>query len=140
MRRPTLNWPVALAIDLVAVVIFAILGRAAHDEPLGVAGIAQTAWPFLVALLVGWLVVRVWKEPLRVARALLLLAVTVVLGNLFRVFIAQDTTHWTFIAVTVLVLGALLAGWRLIALLVLRGRRSETASEADAQRSSPTGG
>ncbi|MGJ3509675.1 DUF3054 domain-containing protein [Enemella sp. A6] len=123
---PVLSWPIALLIDLLAVVVFGVLGRAAHSEALTPGGIAQTTWPFLAALVIGWLVVRVWQAPLRLNRAVLLLVVTVVLGNLLRVFVAQDSTHWTFITVTVLVLAALLAGWRLIALLLLRRRAAAT--------------
>ena len=62
MRTSVPSWPVALGIDLVAVVVFAVLGRAAHNEALTPGGIAQTAWPFLAGLLIGWLVVRLWRS------------------------------------------------------------------------------
>ena len=44
---------VALAADLIAVVAFAATGRRSHAEGLTVAGVAQTAWPFLAGTLVG---------------------------------------------------------------------------------------
>lgn len=43
--------------DVVAVLAFAAIGRASHAEGLTLAGIAHTAWPFLVGLAVGWVVV-----------------------------------------------------------------------------------
>lgn len=41
----------AVVVDAVFVLVFAVIGRASHEEdPLG---FLMTAWPFLVALLVG---------------------------------------------------------------------------------------
>ena len=37
----------ALLADLVSVVVFCTIGRRSHAEGLTVAGIAETAWPFL---------------------------------------------------------------------------------------------
>lgn len=42
------------AIDIVAVLVFATLGRASHQEGLSPAGVAGTAWPFLLGLAIGW--------------------------------------------------------------------------------------
>ncbi|STZ22148.1 transmembrane protein [Mycolicibacterium phlei] len=53
----------ALATDLVLVVVFATIGRRSHAEGLTVAGIAGTAWPFLVGALVGWLLSLGWRRP-----------------------------------------------------------------------------
>ena len=41
----------AVVVDVVLVLIFAAIGRASHDE--NPAGFLLTAWPFLIALLVG---------------------------------------------------------------------------------------
>jgi hypothetical protein len=46
-----------IAGDVIAVVAFAAIGRASHAEDLTVSGIAQTAWPFLIGLAVGWVVI-----------------------------------------------------------------------------------
>lgn len=43
----------ALIVDAVLVLVFAVIGRASHDE--NPAGFLLTAWPFLVALVVGHL-------------------------------------------------------------------------------------
>lgn len=114
--------PLALVIDVVSVVVFAILGRAAHSEGLTPGGIVDTGWPFLVGLAVGWLVLVVWRRPTRPLIGAGLMVITVLVGNLVRVFVANDTTHWTFITVTVLVLSLFLIGWRLVATLVTRKR------------------
>ena len=44
----------AAVTDALTVLTFAAIGRASHDEALGLAGLAETAWPFLAALLVGF--------------------------------------------------------------------------------------
>lgn len=46
----------AAALDVVAVIVFATLGRASHQEGLSSAGVAGTAWPFLLGLAIGWAV------------------------------------------------------------------------------------
>ena len=48
--------PVMIVLDAVLVVVFSTFGRGAHSEGLGVAQVWGTAWPFLVGLAVGWLV------------------------------------------------------------------------------------
>ena len=46
---------VALVADVVCVIVFCTIGRRSHAEGLTVAGIAETAWPFLAGTGVGWL-------------------------------------------------------------------------------------
>ena len=48
----------ALAADAVCVVVFCTIGRRSHAEGLTVAGIAETAWPFLAGTAVGWLLAQ----------------------------------------------------------------------------------
>ena len=45
--------PAALVADLLAVVVFVLLGRRSHDEGSAVAGTVATAWPFVTGVLVG---------------------------------------------------------------------------------------
>ena len=57
--------------DLVLVVIFAVIGRASHNEGiLGDAGLGllETVWPFAVALVFAWLVTLAFRRPLAVLR------------------------------------------------------------------------
>ena len=114
----------ALALDLIFVVVFATMGRASHKESLSVAGIAETAWPFVVGLLVGWLITRAWRAPaLIVPIGLAIWGWTVVIGLALRVVSGQGV-QLAFVIVATLVLGLVLLGWRLVArFTVLRSSR-----------------
>ncbi|WP_206446384.1 DUF3054 domain-containing protein [Agrococcus sp. KRD186] len=122
----------ALAADAVLVVAFAAIGRATHDEgvlgPLGL-GLATTAWPFLAALGLGWLLCLGWRAPLAPLRAgVPIWLVTVVGGMLLRALSGQGTAV-PFIVVATLTLLALLVGWRAIAVFVRRGGRNRAATD-----------
>ena len=45
----------AVILDCCCVLVFVIIGRASHVQGESLAGIASTAWPFLVGLAGGWL-------------------------------------------------------------------------------------
>ncbi|WP_374206525.1 DUF3054 domain-containing protein [Microbacterium sp. VKM Ac-2923] len=118
-RSPAL----ALLTDVVMVVVFAAIGRATHDGdvlgPFG-AGLATTAWPFVAALLAGWLVARAWRRPTSVVRSgLPVWVVTVVLGMLLRTLSGQGVAV-AFVIVATVTLALLLLGWRGVARLVAR--------------------
>lgn len=123
----------ALILDVVLVLVFAVIGRASHDEdPLG---FLLTAWPFLVALLVGHLVAALLparpRRPWSPAWGAVVWLVTVAGGLLLRVA-AGDTAQVPFIIVATLVLGVLLVGWRVVAALVRRrGARGRDQSPVD---------
>src|SRR5690242_13104095 len=53
----------AVVLDLCCVMAFVMIGRAGHSEGETIAGIATTAWPFLVGLLIGWAATRAWRRP-----------------------------------------------------------------------------
>lgn len=115
----------ALVLDAVLVVVFAAIGRATHDGdvlgPFG-SGLATTAWPFVAALLVGWLVTRAWRRPTAVVRrGLPVWAITVALGMVLRALSGQGVAV-AFIIVATLTLALLLLGWRGIARLAGRRR------------------
>ncbi|MDF2991226.1 MAG: hypothetical protein K0S37_1740 [Microbacterium sp.] len=119
-----------LLVDAVLVVVFAAIGRATHDgDVLGPAGsgLATTAWPFLVALLVGWLVSRAWRAPLAPVRVgLPVWAVTVAVGMVLRALSGQGVAV-AFVIVASITLAVFLIGWRTVARIVAqlrsRGRR-----------------
>ena len=120
----------AFAIDVVLVVVFAMIGRASHAEQLTVAGVWQTAWPFLAGLVLGWLVTRPWRAPFAPVRTGIgLWAMTVVGGMLLRGVSGQSTAV-AFVVVASIVLLVFLVGWRAIAALVARSRRTPTTAEA----------
>lgn len=122
-RSPAL----ALVVDIVLVIVFAAIGRATHDGdvlgPFG-SGLATTAWPFVAALLVGWLVTRAWRAPLAIVRtALPVWAVTVILGMALRAVSGQGVAV-AFVIVAAMTLALFLLGWRGVATLVARVRRA----------------
>lgn len=125
----------ALVIDLVLVVVFAAIGRATHDgDVLGPAGsgLATTAWPFVVALLVGWLVTRAWRRPAAIAKTgLPVWAITVALGMVLRALSGQGVAV-AFVVVATITLAVMLLGWRGIArIAVATGvRPGRTRSES----------
>ena len=113
---------VALVVDAVLVVVFAVVGRSSHAEGLDVAGVWGTAWPFLAGLGVGWLTARAWRHPLAVwPTGVIVWAATLVVGMLLRLVTGQGTAV-AFIVVAMLTLAVLLLGWRAIAWAAIRLR------------------
>ena len=122
---------VVFLIDAVLVIIFAAIGRASHNEGLDIAGIAETGWPFLGALGLGWIVAHSWKRgaPRTVVEGLPVWAVTVAAGMLLRRATGEGTAV-AFIIVATVTLAFLLLGWRFIARLIINKRTSSRASAA----------
>lgn len=121
----------ALLLDVVLVVAFAATGRASHDSDV-LAGLAQTSWPFLAALIAGWALVRGWRAPIAPVRSGVgIWAVALAGGMLLRLASGQGTAL-PFVVVASLTLFALLVGWRAAAhgIGVLRKRRADVAPRA----------
>ncbi|GAA1829635.1 DUF3054 domain-containing protein [Pseudonocardia ailaonensis] len=127
MRRPRI--PVlALAADVVAVVVFAAIGRASHEEADSLVGLAATAAPFLAGLVAAWATPWVRARPASVAAGGIVLAGTAVIGLLLR-FAFLDRLPLSFAIVATVSLAVLLLGWRgLAALVALRSRRRTPAA------------
>ncbi|MFK3676540.1 DUF3054 domain-containing protein [Microbacterium sp. NPDC090218] len=120
----------AVIVDIVLVLIFAAIGRASHEE--NPAGFLLTAWPFLIALLLGHLVAALLparpRRPWSVLWGAVVWIVTVAGGMLIRV-LSGDTAEVPFIIVATIVLGVFLVGWRAIAALLRRRRGTVTADD-----------
>lgn len=123
----------ALIVDAVLVLIFAVIGRASHQEDPG--GFLLTAWPFLVALLVGHALAVLMgsgpRKPWSLLWGVTVWVVTVAGGMLLRI-IAGDTAQLAFIIVATVVLGVFLVGWRALAGTL---RRRQGTKETDAAAS-----
>ncbi|MGO4490109.1 DUF3054 domain-containing protein [Microbacterium sp. 2RAF4] len=123
----------AVVVDVVLVLIFAAIGRASHDE--NPAGFLLTAWPFLIALLVGHALAALLpgrpRRPWSLLWGAVVWIVTVAGGMLIRV-LSGDTAEVPFIIVATLVLGVFLVGWRAIAALVRRRRSSAESVDESA--------
>ncbi|WP_309127584.1 DUF3054 domain-containing protein [Microbacterium sp.] len=113
----------AFLVDAVLVLIFAVIGRASHQEDPS--GFLITAWPFLVALVAGHLLAALVpmrpRRPWSLGWGVVAWVVAVAGGMLLRV-VSGGTAETPFIIVAAIVLAAFLIGWRLIALLVRRYR------------------
>jgi hypothetical protein len=118
--RLAVRWPIALAIDAALVLVFATIGRASHERGLSVPGVLETAWPFLVALAVGWLVVRAWRAPTAVLRTGLPIVVVTVAGGMLLRLATGAGAATAFIVVASITLLVLFVGWRLIARVATR--------------------
>lgn len=104
-----------LGLDVVAVLVFVVIGRRTHEEGLAAAGLARAAAPFIVALVVGWLATRAWSSPTRIRTGAGLAACTVGLGMVLRRWVVGDGTATSFVIVAAVFLAATLIGWRLVA-------------------------
>ena len=118
--NPTRSTVTALAADLVCVVVFCTIGRRSHAEGLTVAGIAETARPFLTGTLAGWQAARAWQRPASLyPTAVIIWVVTVVVGMLLRKATSAGTAG-SFIVVASITTAVLLLGWRAIAKVLAR--------------------
>ena len=118
--NPTRIAAAALAADLVCVVVFCTIGRRSHAEGLTIAGIAETAWPFLTGTLAGWLAARAWRRPANLyPTGVIIWVVTVAVGMLLRKATSAGTAT-SFIVVASITTAVLLLGWRAIAKVLAR--------------------
>jgi Protein of unknown function (DUF3054) len=107
----------AFAADVIAVVVFAAVGRITHGEAESLSGLLATAAPFLIGLVAAWATPVVRAHPVGFRAGAVVLAGAAVLGLLLR----AAFTGWfplSFAVVTVISLAVLLIGWRALSLLV----------------------
>ena len=111
----------AFGIDIVAVVLFVVIGRRNHHETGNVVvGALRIVAPFLIALIVGWLAARAVRDPMSVRNGTVIWACTVVLGLILRRLVFQRGIAVAFIIVTTITLAVFLIGWRAVARIVTR--------------------
>jgi hypothetical protein len=107
----------AAVLDVAAVLVFVVIGRASHHDGETIPGVASTAWPFLAGLAAGWLVARGWRRPAAlVPSGVAAWLGAVAVGMVLRVVAGQGTAV-SFIIVALCFLGLFLLGWRLLARL-----------------------
>lgn len=117
-------------IDAVLVIAFAAIGRASHSEALGVLDVLGTAWPFLAALLLAWVIVRltdrdhsaVWPA------GVIIWVVTVSSGLALRILFG-DTAALPFVIVATITLAVFLLVPRLVWQLIRRRRPAKSGAE-----------
>jgi len=117
--------------DVAAVAIFVVVGRLSHDETLTASGLVRTGWPFVIGVVGGYIGIVLTRWPALSLRGGTVIAVkTFVIGLVLRYGVANDGTPFAFVVVTIVVLTALMLGWRLATLAVLRRSESRLAGQA----------
>ncbi|MET9327247.1 DUF3054 domain-containing protein [Tsukamurella sp. NPDC003166] len=128
--------PAIAVLDVVFVLLFVVIGRFNHDEAFSPAGFAETAWPFLLALAVGWAFTYVLAAlrghepgraqtfyPGRVFPAGVIIWIsTVAFGMTARGLLTSKGVEVSFVIVATIALGLFLLGWRGVAQLVIARR------------------
>lgn len=106
-------------LDVALVVVFAALGRRSHAHGLSIAGVLQTAGPFLCGTAAGWLLASLLTDlaPRSLPFGLIVAVSTIVIGMGLRMAFGAGTA-WSFVLVATAVVTFFLVGWRLIASLL----------------------
>ena len=108
--------------DLGCVLLFVVIGRANHHAGGGLAGLWDTAWPFVAGLAVGLVATRYWQRPTTVVPVGVgVWLCTVAIGMLLRVVSGQGTA-FAFVLVALAFLGLFQLGWRAAVSLAPRAR------------------
>jgi len=106
---------IAAVVDVVAILVFVMLGRKSHHEDGSfVAATLKVAAPFLIALVGGWLVARAWTAPTAFSTGIQIWLVTIVGGMLLRHFAFSKGTATPFIIVASTFTLIFLVGWRML--------------------------
>ena len=112
--RLKLSAIIAGVVDVVAVVVFVVIGQRNHDGSSDVYGIINLAAPFLIALLTSWVILRTWRGPFNRASFVATWVITVAGGLFLRRVVFDRGIAMAFIIVTVITLGLLLGLGRLL--------------------------
>jgi hypothetical protein len=108
----------SVVLDGFAVLAFVAIGRHAHHHGDGVAGLWQTAWPFLSGLAIGLAAARWWRAPLAIVPTGLGAWLGAAgAGMVIRVLAGQGTAA-AFIGVALAFLALFLLGWRVVVRIV----------------------
>jgi len=114
--------PLAAGLDTATIVLFVAIGKREHEQDSAISGLIETAAPFLIALVIAWLALRVWNRPTDWRVGVGVWAIVVTAGMLLRHFVFDDGTATSFIVVATLFLGVFLIGWRVLLQLIDRRR------------------
>lgn len=117
------TWQLALG-DVIAISLFAPIGLISHDKGITLEGLARNALPVGAGFLAAALLLGVYRR-----RSLASLAAAWALGVTAGVFVraailghGYGRTTFTFLIVTLIVTGLLLAIWRCLLALLTRRR------------------
>lgn len=116
----------AAVLDVLLVVTFTAIGRASHEEAAFGPGLITTAWPFVAALAVGWIVTLAWRAPTAIVRTGIPVWLITVAGGMVLRTLSDQGTAPAFIVVATITVAIFLLGWRTI-VTVARRRRARGA-------------
>ena len=127
MNPMKISSPVAIALDTLAIAVFALLARIAHrsdDMPFTFTGWLSTLWPFLVGVALAWVIVTLSSkksgENNGEGKGVLIWLITVSTGLIIWGIKNQQLPHWSFVVVASVMSALLMLGWRGIARLIKR--------------------
>ncbi|GAC1380865.1 MAG: hypothetical protein NVS2B15_13310 [Pseudarthrobacter sp.] len=122
LRGNTSAIAAAALADALLILIFAAIGRDAHQRADVIIGVFLTAWPFLAGAALAWLSARAWRRPLSLATGLTIWLGAVGGGMVLRALTGQ-TVVLAFVIVALVSLGLFLMGYRALLVLVRRLRK-----------------
>jgi len=108
--------------DAFLILVFAAIGRDAHQRGDIVTGVFLTAWPFLAGAAIAWFAWRAWRHPLSMASGVVIWLGAVAGGMVLRALTGQSVVV-AFVIVALLSLALFLVGYRALLALVRRLRR-----------------
>jgi peptidoglycan/LPS O-acetylase OafA/YrhL len=104
-----------LAVDLLLVGLFAVVGRLSHDETLTAGGWWTTAWPFLAGTLLAWAALAATRRPTAAVGSGVVVWLGALVGGMVLRQASGQGTATPFVVVATLVLGLLLVLPRVVA-------------------------
>lgn len=115
----------AIAVDIVVVMAFVVIGREDHGFVSGIGDYMSVAAPFLVGLVITSAAMRSWERPINAGVGAVIGVGTVAIGMLLRKFVWGDGTALPFVLITFVFIVVGFVAWRLIAsILVATMKRS----------------
>lgn len=104
-----------LAVDLLLVGLFAVIGRLSHYGSLTAGGWWTTAWPFLAGTLLAWAALAATRRPPAAIGSGLVVWLGALVGGMVLRQASGQGTATSFVVVATLVLGLLLVLPRVVA-------------------------
>lgn len=115
----------AAALDAGAIAVFAVIGRASHDEGIlgeNGLGLLTTYWPFAAGAAAGWLLARGWNAPCDWKRTGVIVWAATLAGGMGLRAVSGQGVQVSFVIVAGTFLAAGLIGWRVVSGLVAKRR------------------
>lgn len=113
------------ALDVGAIVAFAVIGRASHEEGIladNGLGLLNTLWPFLVGAAIGWILVKAWTRPCAWRPTGVVVWASALVGGMLLRAVSGQGVAVSFIVVAAIFLALALIGWRLGSGLIAKRR------------------